>query len=261
MPNFQQDAHPEGHDYVAGSPHLRHNGLRNRISESVRNHIVEIEKQKGSCKVLEVGAGHGTFTEAILESVATVTVTEMSKASADYLAASYGANSGVSVIYDPTGDWLLDSDESFDIVLCISVLHHIPDYESFLKVAFAHTYPGGAFVSWQDPLYYPRRSLANLALERFAYYSWRVLRGNLWRGLLTRLRRVRGILDESNPSDMVEYHVVRKGVDEMRLMELGAIHFDHTQLHTYFSTQSTIWQKLETVVPANSFALSFRGRK
>jgi hypothetical protein len=75
---------------------------------------------------------------------------------------------------------------------------------------------GGAFVSFQDSLWYPRRSPGSLAVERGAYLLWRMGQGQLWRGVASVLRRRRGAYDETDPSDMIEYHVVRKGVDELR---------------------------------------------
>lgn len=244
MASFQDQSHPEGHDYESGSPHLKHSGLRGAVTQSLRSNVVRILNQAGSCRVLEVGAGHGDFTDALLGAGAEVVVTEMSSASATALAQRYEGNTRVRVIHDGDGDWLEQSGERFDLVACISVLHHIPDYLAFLQDAFGRVTPGGGFVSWQDPLWYPRRTWASMTAEKAAYFGWRVTQGDLVRGVQTRARRLRGILDESNEADMVEYHVVRDGVDEMAIRDLALRHFDDVEVVRYWSTQSRLLQSV-----------------
>ena len=238
--NLQEMAHPEGFDYESGSPHLKHTALRDRIAESLRLSIRDLVLGQGSCRVLEVGAGHGDFTDVMLGAGAEVVVTEMSGPSAGLLSARYEANDRVTVVHDPDGQWLAESDEEFGLVACLSVLHHIPDYLGFLRQAFEATQPGGAFISWQDPLWYPRRTTLNLTLDKASYFGWRVTKGSYARGALTRVRRLRGVYDESNPADMSEYHVVRQGVDEEAIVDLAARHFGSVELIKYWSTQSRL---------------------
>lgn len=242
--NLQEVVHGEGHDYVAGSPHLRHQHLRARVVESLQGAVGQVLAVEPTCRVLEVGAGHGEFTAALRDAGATVTVTEMSGPSAEVLAAKYGDDPLVEIIHDLDGSWLESSDRSFDVIACISVLHHIPDYMAFLELAASRTRPGGSIVSWQDPLWYPRRSRVNRAADKGAYFAWRMTQGELRRGIATRIRRIRGVVDESNPSDMVEYHVVRSGVDEQAVEDLLRNHFTDVAIHVYWSTQSTLGQRI-----------------
>ncbi|MEI6372284.1 MAG: class I SAM-dependent methyltransferase [Actinomycetes bacterium] len=236
MDNLQEQAHPEGHDYESGSPHLKHTRLREMITASLRASVADAIERNGQCRVLEVGAGHGDFTDVLLGAGADVVVTEMSGPAAVALADRYRLNPRVNVVHDVDGTWLEGISSSFDLVACISVLHHIPDYLEFLRTAFVHTNPGGGFVSWQDPLWYPRRSKANMASDRAGYYAWRTTQGNLAQGLGTRWRRLRGVYDETNAADMVEYHVVRDGVDEEAILTLAREHFERVDLATYWST-------------------------
>lgn len=240
----QEAAHGEGHDYVAGSPHLRHAHLRNRVASSLRSAVVGVLERQKTCEVLEVGAGHGEFTRVLRDAGAFVTVTEMSRPSAEVLKERYDVDQQVEIILDPDGTWLESSGRSFDIIACISVLHHIPDYLAFLALAAARTKPGGSIVSWQDPLWYPRRSRLNRTADKAAYIAWRLAQGEWQRGISTQLRRLRGIYDESEPSDMVEYHVVRSGVDEEAIEMLLKKSFGSVTLHRYWSTQSPIGQRL-----------------
>ena len=156
----RQDAfHGEGYDYVAGS----------HISEIAPCSSVSTARSVGrsprcssgqpSCAVLEVGAGHGLFTETVLGAGGTPTVTEMSKASYDLLKRKFGSNPRVQVIYDKDGSAALHSGMQFDVILMISVIHHIPDYiKAMTDLCDNALRPGGIVVTFQDPLWYPRQS-------------------------------------------------------------------------------------------------------
>ena len=261
MLNFQELGHPEGFDYEAGSPHIRHGHLRQQVDASLSDMVTRLVSHRGQCRVLEIGAGHGAFTTSLLRNGVNVTVTEMSEASASYLRKRFEDYSNLEIIHDPSGTWLNESEATFDAVVCVAVLHHIPDYLGFLEQAFSRIHSGGAFISWQDPLWYPRRSRLNLAWEKTAYYSWRITQGQWLKGFQTRIRRARGILDESDPSDMVEYHVVRDGVDEQAIVTLGKRYFSSTAMKTYWSTQAPVFQTIGGKIPShNTFGLHFQGK-
>jgi SAM-dependent methyltransferase len=242
MSNFQEAGHGVGHDYVAGSPHLKHAALRNKIESSLSN-IYSGLGATGSAQVLEIGAGHGPFTRTLLSMGANVTVTEMSKPSVDHLSNVFAGESAVKVIHDAGGRWTFETDRKFDAVICVSVLHHIPDYLAAIRRYAEITKPGGAFVSWQDPLWYSRLRFVDRSAAQVAYYLWRLTQGDLLRGAKTVSRRLRGALDESEESDMVEYHVVRKGVDEEAVEELLISLFESVTIERYWSTQSTWGQQ------------------
>lgn len=244
-PLTAQDAgHYEGYDYEAGSPHLVNPQLRWRMVDAIRDVVAERFAATGQARVLEIGAGHGAFTDHVLATGAAVTVTEMSRASADLLRSRYAHNPLARVIFDETGDAPELAGERFDVVLCMSVLHHIPDYLAAISGWLPSIAPGGAFLSFQDPLYYPRRSRLNLRLDRGAYYAWRVLHGDLVEGFKSYRRRAQNAYDEANHRDMVEYHVLRDGVDEQAIVELLRPHFTNVELTTYWSTQSRTLQRV-----------------
>jgi SAM-dependent methyltransferase len=236
MQELQQCAHDQDHDYAAGSPHIRHYPLRSRIVEQLQESVRRILDARGSCRVLEVGAGHGTFTDHIAAAGAQVEVTEMSAPSAAELRRRFRHNPAITVVDDPDGSRALNG-EQVDLVVCLSVLHHIPDYLLAVRGMLARVRPGGGFVSFQDPLWYPRRSWLSRRVERAAYLAWRLPRGDFGRGLATTVRQARGVHDESEPSDMVEYHTMRDGLDERALVELLEPHFADVRLVTYWSSQ------------------------
>jgi 2-polyprenyl-3-methyl-5-hydroxy-6-metoxy-1,4-benzoquinol methylase len=261
MSDLQEALHSTGHDYEPGSPHLRHSELRGEIVRRIRTLVAEQFALSGRCRVLEVGAGHGGFTDHVAAMGADVTVTEMSRPSLDVLKGRFGANPKVRLVYDADGETALNEASTYDLVLCISVLHHIPDYLDFVHRVVEKIAPGGAFASFQDPLWYPRRNKANLAADRVAFYAWRLGRADRFQGISNRIRRARGHFDESKPSDMVEYHVLRQGVDEEALAAQLREGFATVELWRYWSTQSRLLQTVGARAGVNTtFGLAACGR-
>ena len=75
-------AMPRGIDYDKGSPHLRHDKLRGMVEQRLQRLVRDSIERTGACRVVEIGAGHGTFTRCLLDAGAQITVTEASSASA-----------------------------------------------------------------------------------------------------------------------------------------------------------------------------------
>lgn len=256
----QSHAHGTDHDYTAGSPHLRHPTVTRRIVSACQNAVADSLRRQGRCRVLEIGAGHGVFTEHLTRSGAEVWLTEMSAASVQVLRERFRADPQVHIGHDPDGTACHTGPE-VDLVVCVSVLHHIPDYLGTVGAVADRIAPGGAFVSYQDPVWYPRRTTAATIADRGAYLLWRVGQGHVLRGLATAGRRLRGSYDTHNPSDMVEYHVVRQGVDEQALHDLLATRFADVTVERYWSTQATWLQRVgESRFPANTFGITATGR-
>jgi 2-polyprenyl-3-methyl-5-hydroxy-6-metoxy-1,4-benzoquinol methylase len=263
MAELQGAGHGDQHDYVVGSPHLRHAALFDRVDSAITEAIGVIISRKGTCDVLEVGAGHGTFTESALVAGARVTVTEMSRPSVEYLQSKFAKKPSVTIVYDKDGEEAFRRQSKYDVVLFISVLHHIPDYLGLIgRMTEELVRPGGAIITYQDPLWYPRQSRAARVASWASYFAWRITQGELKHGLATRWRRLRGQLDENNISDMVEYHVVRNGVDDQSLRRLLSDNYDAVEIDAYWSTQSQALQNLGTGrFPPNTFGIVASDRK
>ena len=242
----QDSFHGEQYDYDPSSPHLRHPQIRNAVIRDLNGLVRRALDRRGECRVIEIGAGHGTFTETLLRAGARVTVTEASRASARLLQSHYAADDRVEVFFDSTGEETLGLPGPFDLVVCVSVLHHIPDYLVFIDSLADKVDEGGAFYSVQDPLWYPRIGRGAHALHMAAYLAWRVRQGEFRQGIGTRIRRLQGVYDDS-PSDLVEYHVARQGVDERAIGTHLAASFAAVQVFRYWSTQSPGLQALGQV--------------
>ena len=264
MTVFQELGHGPSRDYQATSPHLKHRRLYDRLLSLVLDEFRETSASGLPLTVLEIGAGDGSYTEPALAYGCSVTATEMSRPSLARLRERFGSNPRFSAVFDPDGSLDVLGGQRFSVVLCSSVLHHIPDYLGLLDVVLMkHLSSGGSLIAVQDPLWYPSLSKADLYLGRLAYLSWRLTRKGYAQGARTLIRRVRGVVDESNPSDMVEYHVVRSGVDQKGISALLAGRFETVRVLRYWSTQAALWQRIgESLGRANTFAVvarNFRG--
>ena len=256
----QDSAHSSEWDYDIGSHHLRHDSLRTMVERRLRDLVKSTSDADGSCRVLEVGAGHGTFTQCLLDAGATITVTEASSDSADHLRRTFGDQ--IEVLHDKTGEQILESNTRWNLAVMTAVLHHIPDYLAFLDRLTTLIDEGGAIFTVQDPLYYPRMGRTAHIADRGSYFAWRLFQGNYAHGLATRLRRLRGVYVDDNPSDLVEYHVVRDGVDEEAIAELLGRHFDDVEIFRYWSTQAPMLQRVgERTRLACTFGIEATGRQ
>jgi SAM-dependent methyltransferase len=253
---LQESVHDEDYDY-AGTPHLAHPELRAWIVELVSAVARRATSRGLPPRVLEIGAGDGGLTEPLLARGFEVTGTEVSRPAIERLQSAYGANPGFRAVYDAGGDTGDVKGGPFSAVVTASVLHHIPDYLSFVEtVVNRHLAPGGSFVSVQDPLRYDTMSPVAHRFDRAAYLTWRLGRGNRLSGLVSLRNRLTGRLDPSRPGDMVEYHVVRNGVDERALQELLRGSFRGVRVETYWSNQSRLAFRLgRRAGLANQFAM------
>jgi SAM-dependent methyltransferase len=243
------------HDYVAGSPHLMHARLHRWLTDLILTTARQAPLEREG--VLEIGAGHGGMTAELLGLGCGVTVTEVSGASVRALERRFADEPRVEPLLDPEGSLEPLRGRRFAVVLCCSVLHHIPDYRRFVETLVQeHLVPGGAFISIQDPTRYDTMRLLPHRADRAGYLMWRATRGDYRHGLAALARRVRGAYDESNARDMVEYHVLRNGVDEQQLLDDLTPAFANVELVPYWSNQLSAAQRLgDRLAWSNTFAL------
>ncbi len=91
---FQEVFYDESVDYTRGSPHLADLRLRERLVSLTRTAVLGLHDAGLPLDVLEVGAGHGGYTEPMLALGCRVTGVEMSKPSAIQLGERFAATTG-----------------------------------------------------------------------------------------------------------------------------------------------------------------------
>lgn len=257
--DHQESYYDEHVDYRYGSPHLSHPWLYDRLVGMVRGCLRDLAAAGLPLTVLEIGSGHGGYTEPVLAAGCEVTAVEASQPAVAELERRYGTNRSFQALLDRDGTFA-GVDQKYSMVLIVSVLHHIPDYLSFLDSAVSYLSPGGVLLTLQDPLLYARLAPGTHALDKGGYFVWRARQGNVRRALATQSRRLRGIYDTENPADMVEYHIVRDGVDEEQIAHRMAPVFNRLEVLPYWSHQSRVVQRLgEGLHRLNTFGLLASG--
>jgi SAM-dependent methyltransferase len=242
---------------IPGSPHLNNADLRVRMERLVVSALRSTPTS--SPRVLEIGGGHGMITSFLLAEGASVTATEAAQARIDELRTRFADDDRVRVV--DIRNEQLDPADRFDVIVAISVLHHVPDYEALVvDLIDRHLVAGGAFVSFQDPLWYPRLRRRDHVTDRLGYYLWRLTIGDLRSGIKTVMNRMRHGVTEDAAADIVEYHVVRSGVDEERLRTVLGERFGSVRIDSYWSNQLDAVSRLCTRLKlVSNFGLSATG--
>jgi SAM-dependent methyltransferase len=249
-----------GKDFVEGSPHLKHASLSALCGQLATAALDRVKQGEASPKILDMGAGDGMLTLPYLALGARVVAADASDELLQGLREKASAHRDALTIM--AGDIFitlkkLTSERSqFDIICASSFLHHIPDYLELCRCAAPLLRPGGVFFTFQDPLRYDTLKRSNYFLDRASYFWWRLFQGNYLRGIKTRWRRLSGTYRDDLAEDAAEYHVVRNGVDQAAIKELfDALGFE-CSLWPYWSTQSTLFQRLgEKLKLANTFGV------
>jgi 2-polyprenyl-3-methyl-5-hydroxy-6-metoxy-1,4-benzoquinol methylase len=250
-------------EYVNGAPHLKHDSIGRIYRSLIASTINHIDRDPASIEVLELGAGNGLATLPWFTRHVRLTAVDSSKVMLDDLAKkakAYGVEP-VTVVADALA-YLDSTDDSFDVITHVSMIHHVPDYLDLLNRSAARVKAGGCLLTFQDPLRYDRMPFHHHLIERASYFAWRVGQGNFKRGLKTRWRRLRGVYSPAEVLDFEDYHVVRNGVDSSEIVKLLEPMFLEVEVVPYWSTYSRALQYAgERLRLTSSFAILACGRK
>ena len=111
----------------------------------LRANYIDARHPVAECRVLDVGCGGGLLSEALSDRGADVTGIDVAPAA---LAAGrrHAQQRGVNVCYrNITAETLADeAPASFDIVVCMEMLEHVPDPAAVVNACARLTRPGGA---------------------------------------------------------------------------------------------------------------------
>ncbi len=96
--------------------------------------------------VLDIGCGGGLVAEPLARLGANVTGIDPAPDTIA-AAAAHAAAQGLTIDYRATrAETLRDAGETFDAVLCLEVVEHVPDVRAFLSVAAPLVRPGGVMI-------------------------------------------------------------------------------------------------------------------
>lgn len=241
-------------------PHIRHDSLRKLYAELLINLMEYAKAHTDAPRVLDLGAGNGSVTLPFLEMGAYVTAVDISHkqlSSLEEKCVAYADH--LTLFCGDVADAVLTIEEPFDIVVMNSFIHHIPDYIPLVVKSVKLLHPGGQFFSFQDPMKFSSLGLVNLTFSKMAHYSSRIFGGDAIGGLKRYIRRRRGIYLEDSSHDNTEYHAVRDGVDEQKLVETLTAQGLSSVPGFYFSASIPFYQWLgEHLGIVNTFYLIAR---
>jgi SAM-dependent methyltransferase len=230
---------------VSASPHLTHPTVRDLYGKLVVRTFNAAKKHGAMPRVLDLGAGEGSATLPFLKLGAHVTAVDISESQLAVLVQKCGQFANrLRVCREDINEILERGEERYDIVVMNSFVHHIPDYLALFKKSVAILQPHGLIFSFQDPLRYDTLGRGSFYFSMGGYFFWRLFQGNYLQGLRTRIRRLQGIYIPGSKEDDAEYHVTRNGVDQDAIAQLLASESFTCETIRYFSTQSSICQRL-----------------
>ena len=250
----------ESESYIDEAPHLKHESLRRFYGELTADVLRRLSKDSTETRVLDLGAGEGSVTLRFLEMGSRVTAVDSSERQLSYLRSRATAYADNLVVHHGDVFEVLRHErhtgKTFDLIVSNSFLHHIPDYQVLVREASGLLEPNGILFTFQDPLRYSTLGLPVRAFTGAAYFSWRVLKPDVIRGLGRRIRRMFGVYRPDCPEDNAEYHVVRNGVDHDLIAGTLRDAGMRVEIVRYFSTQSPFWQRLGARLGiSNTFAI------
>lgn len=250
----------ENESYIDEAPHLKHESLREFYAQLTTDVLGRLGKDPTRIQVLDLGAGEGSVTLRFLEIGCRVTAVDSSERQLSYLRSRAAAHSDrLMVRRGDVFEALRDerrAGKGFDLIVSNSFLHHIPDYARLATEASERLNPNGILFTFQDPLRYSSLGLPVRAFTGAAYFSWRILKPDVIRGIGRRIRRMFGVYRDDSPEDNAEYHVVREGLDQELLARTLRDAGMTVEIVRYFSTQSPLWQRLGASLGiSNTFAV------
>ncbi|HYN33951.1 MAG TPA: class I SAM-dependent methyltransferase [Ilumatobacteraceae bacterium] len=114
-------------------------------AENYRNWIVDLARPHLAGPILEVGAGHGTFTESFA-TFGEVTAVEPGGHAATVLADRYASDDRVTAVDGVVADVV--AEPVFGSAVMINVLEHIADDQGVLREIGERLQPGACLVIW-----------------------------------------------------------------------------------------------------------------
>ena len=150
-------ANKELHDIEAQYYDILHSEIWNFYEHSkTRRDLRKIAEiiEKETLYVLDVGAGTGNLTLKFLASGDTITAIDICGEMLNVLSEKIPANfdDNVELVCGDVDEFLLKTEQKYDVIAFSSVLHHLPDYLYTLNLASSQLVGGGVIYITHEPL-------------------------------------------------------------------------------------------------------------
>jgi SAM-dependent methyltransferase len=218
------------------SPHLTHMSVWTIYTRMVDRALADLQPGPS---ILDLGAGDGAASRPWIEAGAQLLAVDSSGEQLRLLRERYPA----AVTFEADCiEFVQTTNQTYDVVSHVSMLHHIPDYLALLKASARVVRSGGSLLTFQDPLRYDYLPRFHFLAAQALYIPWRLTEGDVLRGIGRRIRRSRGIYLAHDVDDQGEYHVQRNGVDSDAILTQLKRDFHRVELVIYFSSHARLSQ-------------------
>lgn len=230
--------------FAESSPHIAHPTLASLWQSVAKRALATAAQVPRLLHVLDLGAGDGFSALPFLEAGALVTAVDSSTVQLERLRQRPAGASNLEIRQQDVEQFLRENHAHYDIVIASSFLHHVKDYLALVEnLASIAADTGSQILLFQDPMRYDTVGRASRAFYLLSYAAWRCRQPDAFGGIRRRIRRFHGVYMEDCPEDVVEYHVVRNGVDQNALASLLKERDFDVEIIKYWSHQSRTFQR------------------
>ena len=242
-----REANVAVHRFEAKYYELIHPEIYNRYEQKrVSSALKKVDKLVsddggGTKRVLDVGAGTGNLTGKLLSMGYNVTATDISAEMCEILERKYKKflqSKKLVVVNSPIEDVSFDGGD-FDLIVCYSVLHHLPDYVDVIQRFSGFLKKGGVMYLDHEasPFYWKSEAASGARLVKIFYFHSNPLLNFLY-------FRVAGINVPSFSYDLSDYwHNKEHPLDHGRIQSV----FERE--HFEFFKRTDYYIKFRTWVP------------
>jgi ubiquinone/menaquinone biosynthesis C-methylase UbiE len=202
-------------------------GLENDLDEA----LALIGKHPSAIQALDACGGSGNVSLKLLRRGVDVTLVDVS-ADLQEIFRRKCETSGFRprIVLAEVGAFLAETNQTFDLIVFSSALHHLESIEPVLREALHRLKPSGVLLTTFDPTLQERLRLRTRVLQRAEYLAFKLFcqTRDLPRAMLRRMRRVvsgasprnksDAALDDSTAGMLAEYHIER-GIDDLALVK------------------------------------------
>ncbi|MEI7752092.1 MAG: class I SAM-dependent methyltransferase [Candidatus Omnitrophota bacterium] len=171
---------------------------------------------KDCFRVLDLGCGTGFLTiPAMALPFAKITAVDLSPEMLAQLEAKLSPESHerISLVVREALDFLKTTTDRYDLIMTSAVLHHLYDFEEFLKLALARLNDGGIFYIAYEPL---KQAIGS----RFRFFLHRLIRFLDRTILFLRLKFSGRKIDSEHENSLADYQTTLGGIDPEAVLKI-----------------------------------------
>jgi 2-polyprenyl-3-methyl-5-hydroxy-6-metoxy-1,4-benzoquinol methylase len=246
--------------------------LQKRLEDDLDEALALIGRNPSTIHALDACGGSGNISLKLLRRRVDVTLVDVSSDLQEIFRRKCAASGFTpQTVLAEVGDFLAETDRTFDLIVFSSALHHLESIEPVLSAAFHRLRPNGLLFTTFDPTLQESLRPATRLLQRGEYVAFKLFcqTRDLPRAIFRRMRRVisgtsprdksLAALDDSTAGMLAEYHIER-GIDDLALVKrLEAVGYQVASHRRYIETRFRLTRRfIEKTGDVTHFKLLLR---